>query len=120
MTGESLYHPFVPVTFRVTCNIANGVVHFVPVRDGRGKSPTPDFGTCGRLGWITREGATIARSYPQTVVAAGDAFPGCLIRPIPRGIGETTYVTAPNTMIESTLMTQSRIVMAVASANGTR
>jgi len=52
-------------------------------------------------------------------VAADEAAGGCWIRPIPRGIGETTYVTAPNTMIDSTLMTQSRMVIAVASANGT-
>ncbi len=43
---------------------------------------------------------------------------GCGIRPMPRGIGETTYVTAPKTMIERTLMTQSRMVIAVASASG--
>ena len=41
-----------------------------------------------------------------------------MMRPIPRGIGETTYVIAPNTMIESTLMTQSRMAIAVASASG--
>ena len=49
-----------------------------------------------------------------TAVVAG----GCGILPMPRGIGETTYTTAPITMIDSTLMTQSRMVIAVASASG--
>ena len=44
---------------------------------------------------------------------------GCRMCPMPRGIGETTYTIAPNTMIDSTLMTQSRIVIAVASGSGT-
>ena len=51
--------------------------------------------------------------------AAVEGARGCTMFPIPRGIGETTYTIAPNTMIDNTLITQSRIVIAVASANGT-
>ena len=44
---------------------------------------------------------------------------GCAIWPMPRGIGETTYTIAPNTMIDRTLITQSSSVIAVASGSGT-
>jgi hypothetical protein len=54
----------------------------------------------------------------QAAVWAELVGDGCLMRPMPRGIGETTYTMAPMTMIDSTLMTQSRIVIAVASASG--
>lgn len=116
----SLYHPFVPVMFRIACKIPDGVVWFVTVRDGRGEPATPDFWYARETRPVHRVPSGVGHADPQTVVAACDALPGCRIRPIPRGIGEATYVTAPNTMIESTLMTQSRIVMAVASASGTR
>ena len=53
------------------------------------------------------------------LIWAGVVVGGCLIRPMPRGIGEITYTIAPRTMIESTLITQSRIVIAVASGSGT-
>jgi len=55
----------------------------------------------------------------QAAVWAGFAAGGWEMRPMPRGIGEITYTIAPRTMIESTLITQSRIVIAVASGSGT-
>jgi hypothetical protein len=64
--------------------------------------------------------ATADRGHcDQAAVGADVADTGCGIRPNPRGIGETTYTMAPNTMIDSTLITQSRIVIAVASGKGT-
>jgi hypothetical protein len=66
-----------------------------------------------RLGPPTR-----AANGSQAAVRAGVVAGGCLIRPMPRGIGEITYTIAPRTMIESTLITQSRIVIAVASGSG--
>jgi hypothetical protein len=59
------------------------------------------------------------RRAAQAAVWAGVVAGGCLMRPMPRGIGEITYTMAPMTMIESTLITQSRIVIAVASGSGT-
>ena len=54
----------------------------------------------------------------QAAVWAELVVDRCSMRPKPRGIGETTYTMAPMTMIESTLITQSRIVIAVASGSG--
>jgi hypothetical protein len=66
------------------------------------------------------ERAGVARANEtQAAVCAGVVAGGCLMRPMPRGIGEITYTIAPRMMIESTLITQSRMVIAVASGSGT-
>ena len=119
-TRPRLYHPLVPVACHDACKFGCVRVGCVPVRDSHDRWPTPDVrSSCGVK--LAAGTDVIGRcSDPQTVeaVEGADAV-GCAIRPIPRGIGESAYVTAPNTMIESTLMTQSRIVIAVASASGT-
>jgi hypothetical protein len=114
-----VYDPFVPVTFREACKIASGSVRSMPLWSRRHRIPTHDVCTAAKLDRITQERSGRRAPRGQAVVAADEVVGGWRIRPIPRGIGETAYVTAPNAMIESTLMTQSRIVIAVASGSGT-
>src|SRR5689334_19881143 len=79
-----------------------GAVRSVAVLSGRPGMRPHDFCTSQDPVWI---------AGPRQAEVAAGAVGGCGIRPMPRGMGETTYVTAPNTMIDRTLMTQSRIVI---------
>ena len=116
-----LYHPLVPV--EPLCAGPYTVVLCGPVwcgSDGAQQLTRTKVRPTGDAdGPPDRSCASGQRPAGQAAVWADVAAGGCGIRPRPRGIGETTYRMAPNTMIDRTLITQSRIVIAVASGSGT-
>src|SRR6478735_11899046 len=101
-----------------TARAGGSLVRYVAVRSGCADGRPHDLCTSVGAGRIAgrRDGTEFSRFGPcrSQVVGAACVPGGCGIRPIPRVIGDTTYRIAPNAMIDRTLMTQSRMVIAVA------